>query len=283
MRSMPEQPLIIASNHPNSFFDALIIATNVSRELHFLARGDAFKNKFVAAVLRSMNMVPIFRASEGKENLANNEASFTECVAVLRNGGAILIFAEGICENTWALRPLKKGTARLAQRTWHEGTDMLVVPVTLAYDSFSHAPKGVAVRVHRAIDRSSFTDVPPNKFSTVFNQLLSNKLADGIAKPDFENRQAFLKQTLLALPALVGFISQYWFYALWRQIVKSKTRGTVFYDSMLFVCLLATYPFFVIIVAICAVAFTGNANWWLLMVALPITAWCMKTFRYANR
>lgn len=39
-------PMIIASNHPNSFLDAIIYATLFNKPVHSLARGDVFKGHF---------------------------------------------------------------------------------------------------------------------------------------------------------------------------------------------------------------------------------------------
>ena len=118
-----DQPLILACSHPNSFFDALVMGAYHPRRLHFLARGDAFKNPRAAKALRMLNMIPIYRLSEGKEHVENNRDTFDECNRVFKNKGTVLIFSEGVCVNEWKLRPLKKGTARLAYMCWEEHGD----------------------------------------------------------------------------------------------------------------------------------------------------------------
>ncbi len=66
-------PLLITANHPNSFFDAIIIGAMFKHPVHFLARGDAFKKPWHNTLLKLLNMIPIYRLSEGKENLHLNE------------------------------------------------------------------------------------------------------------------------------------------------------------------------------------------------------------------
>ena len=46
-------PKIIASNHPNSFFDAIVIAVKYPKPIHFLARGDALLVSAGAELKRS--------------------------------------------------------------------------------------------------------------------------------------------------------------------------------------------------------------------------------------
>ncbi len=134
----PTGPLVLASNHPNSFLDAILIAVVTPRRLHFLARGDAFNTPLKRYLLGKIGLIPIFRAEEGAENLARNTDTFVLCQRILAGGGAILIFAEGICVQEKRLRPPRKGLGRLVL-----GTEQLhqyqlgvqVVPVSLNYTS----------------------------------------------------------------------------------------------------------------------------------------------------
>jgi 1-acyl-sn-glycerol-3-phosphate acyltransferase len=141
-------PLLLACNHPNSFLDALILGSFFRRPVHFLARGDAFKNAVVKKILDRLNVIPIYRLSEGKEHLALNDHTFGKCAQVLKEGGIVLIFSEGLCLNQWKLRALKKGTARIAISAWqHPGIcDYLkVVPVAFNYSTFTRFRKNVVI------------------------------------------------------------------------------------------------------------------------------------------
>ncbi len=109
-----EGPLIIACNHPNSFTEACILATFQPRTLHFLVRGDVFKNPIVAYLLRQTNQIPIYRFKDGFSGLKQNESTFAACYRKLRDRAAILIFSEASSIFEKRLRPIQKGTARLA-------------------------------------------------------------------------------------------------------------------------------------------------------------------------
>jgi len=115
---IPQQgPLIIACNHPNSFTEPCIFATYQSRTLHFIVRGDVFKNPIIAWLLRQTNQIPIFRVRDGFTSLRRNDASFAACYEKLSQEESILIFSEGLCVFEKRLRPLQKGTAKIALGT----------------------------------------------------------------------------------------------------------------------------------------------------------------------
>ena len=101
-------PLLIIANHPNSFLDAIIIASRYHRRIHFLARGDVFTKKHHRFLLKLLNMIPVYRLREGKEFLHLNEFAFVESTRLLKNKEAVLIFIEGTCLNTNQLQPFKK-------------------------------------------------------------------------------------------------------------------------------------------------------------------------------
>lgn len=90
-------PVLIASDHQNSFSDALAILMSIwDRIVHFIVRGDVFKlhplaNKF----LRSIGLLPVFRINhDGEESLKGNDATFADAAAELVNGDTVVIFPE---------------------------------------------------------------------------------------------------------------------------------------------------------------------------------------------
>lgn len=131
-----DKPIIIAANHPTAFLDSCLMACFQERELHFLARGDFFINKVASAVLSSLNIIPIFRLKDGGyQNIKQNYTTFARCFEKLHDNKAIMILAEGGTKHEKRLRPLKKGTARIAFGALeaYPDLDLQIVPVSLNY------------------------------------------------------------------------------------------------------------------------------------------------------
>lgn len=130
------QPSIFACTHPNSFLDAIIIGAYSPRKLYFLARSDVFNTPFKMWLLSKMNLIPIYRLQEGSENLHKNEDTFAKCFEIMKKGGSILIFSEGISITDKIVRPLKKGTARIAfgaESYNNFSLDLQIIPMSLNY------------------------------------------------------------------------------------------------------------------------------------------------------
>lgn len=107
-------PLLLLANHSASFMDAFVVACFLGRRIHFFARGDVFRGRFAEKLLRAVGIMPVFRQSEGRDKLHRNSDSHFEATEVLRQGGAVLIFCEGVSDTRKQLKPLKKGPFRLA-------------------------------------------------------------------------------------------------------------------------------------------------------------------------
>lgn len=177
-------PLLLACNHPNSFLDAIIIGSQFKQPVHYLARGDAFKNPLFKKFLTAIKLMPIYRLSEGREYLALNDATFDSCKNILLQNGIVLIFSEGLCEHKRQLQPLKKGTARIAISAWNEPsiTDSFKVqPVSLNYNSFTNFGKYIIIHFGETITKKNGLIVA-NEGEKIqyFNSLLANKLTDGM-------------------------------------------------------------------------------------------------------
>lgn len=280
------QPTILASNHPNSFFDAILIAVHYPQPIYFLARGDAFKKPLVAQFLKALHLIPIYRLSEGKENLSKNKDTFQTCIDLLQQNQTILIFSEGICKNEWQLRPLKKGTARLALMATEAGlTNLRIQPTAINYSSFSKNPKEVEIHFNPTFSIDKKTRENEAAFFNDFNQQLKTGMTTNLlVKSDatdielFPNQTKFIKY-IVAIPAFVGFLANYGIYYTVKKIALQKTKNTVFYDSVLFGMLLLLYPVLVTFFAIITdVIFNWNAAL-VLFTGMPLSAWFYKTYK----
>lgn len=174
-------PLLLACNHPNSFLDAIILGAKFNHPVHFLARGDAFKNPFVKKLLSALKAIPIYRLKKGREYLSLNDATFEKCTSILERGGIVLIFSEGLCMNQWELRPLKKGSARIALGAWNNKIQNLkVIPVTLNYNSFRVFRKRMVIEFQEAIQKKDIRGLTESEQINNFNDLLYDKLQKGV-------------------------------------------------------------------------------------------------------
>lgn len=126
-----KKPLIICANHGNSFMDAILIAVNSKRTLHFLVRADVFNAPLKRWFFGQLNMMPIYRIRDGREALKNNDRVFLKCKKVLENNGAIVVFPEGNCVVEKRLRAFKAGFVQLAFNTSLK--NLQVLPVALNY------------------------------------------------------------------------------------------------------------------------------------------------------
>ncbi len=276
-------PLLIACNHPNSFLDAIIISSLFKRPVYSLARGDAFKNKFTSRLLRSLNMLPVYRTSEGVENMEHNYQTFEACKEIFKKNGIVLIFSEGRCVNEWHLRPLMKGTARLALSSWQDGIDLTVLPTGLNYQSFTVFGKNLDLSFGEFIQQK---DIPMQdgfgKSVKAFNQLLQTALEPLVYEIDVNDAETLrqkmgasistIQKILLAIPATLGYILHIPLYATAKKIASKEAYHSDHFDSILFGILFLSYPFYLLLMALLINIFAGG-NYWLLLAIMPFLAW----------
>lgn len=227
-------PVLLVVNHPDSFLDAVIIGAMYPRKINYLARGDVFRNPVFGFLLRQLHLLPVFRQREGKEHLHLNSNTFRQAVECLRKDGIVLIFIEGICLNTHELQPLKKGASRILESAHAEGIFPVVQIAGIGYSSFTAFGKGIHLAFENltwpqpivdAVDRVRFN-------ATVFEKM--ERLIEVPSHPEFPRGLLYY----FALPLYIPV----------RAFAYAKTKGTVFFDSVLFALLLFTFPIYVVLV-----------------------------------
>ena len=276
-------PLLITANHPNSFLDAIIIGSTFKHPVHFLARGDAFKKPWHAKLLHILNMIPIYRISEGMENLHLNEYAFLKCKEILSQNGIVLIFIEGISVHKHELQPFKKGAARIALEN-KENPALQILPLAIAYDSFTDFGKTVNINICKPIPVASLFPFSEDvKNTQQFNQLILDQLQNNRVIPTKQLSIKMRIKLLLLIPGLIGYMIHFPVYSLLKYFVQYKTRGTIFFDSVLFGLLLFTYPLYVVLIIL--LLSLGKIPGLLLLIVfffLPFTAWCAVKIKGVN-
>ncbi|HRG58329.1 MAG TPA: 1-acyl-sn-glycerol-3-phosphate acyltransferase [Bacteroidia bacterium] len=155
------KPLLIAINHSNAFWDGVMIGLHTKQAVWFLARGDVFKKPIAAKILNAIGIAPIYRMQEGFENIEKNKEVFNRCYQLLNNNASIAIFPEGNCERESKLRPLKKGTARIAHgalQSFTSSKELFVTCVGLNYDDPDSLNSEVLINFNQPLKVNDYFD-----------------------------------------------------------------------------------------------------------------------------
>ncbi|RYY41566.1 MAG: hypothetical protein EOO08_00070 [Chitinophagaceae bacterium] len=278
-----EGPLLLCANHPNSFLDGIILTILLDKPLYSLARGDAFAHKGLRKLIDVFHLLPVYRSSEGAENLGQNYGTFAACREVFRNNGVVLIFSEGGCVNEWQLRPLRKGTARLALSAWQEGIPLTVLPVGFNYSPFRNFGKNVWINYGTPLDRNTVELQPSDglRFAE-FNRQLRTQLEGLVWQIDARDTRALKqrlsvplaawKRVLLAPFAVVGTLLHAPLYFGVKALTTARFNNDHF-DSVMAALLMILYPFYLLLLAVLSLIWLPALASLTVFLLAPLLAW----------
>lgn len=131
-------PVLIASNHVSNW-DPIFVGLGCTREIHFLAKDELFRNPLLSWLIRRYNAVPVRRGRVDRKALR-------AAARVLDADGALLLFPEGTRSRTGDIGEGRPGVGYLAATTgakvvpaYITGSERLVDafrgrrPLTVAY------------------------------------------------------------------------------------------------------------------------------------------------------
>lgn len=172
---------------------------------------------------------------------------------------ALYSFSAGRCINEWKLRPLKKGTARLAISSWGRGINLQVLPTGINYQSFTSFGKNIQLNFGNIINKEDFNTT--NGYGNTineFNKKLESELGNLVLTFDKNDRPAIKKQfdvpvssvkkALLFLPAIVGYLLHFPLYWPVQRFSWSKASHNDHYDSVMVGLLFVLYPFYLLLI-----------------------------------
>jgi cytidylate kinase len=118
--NMPKHgPALLIANH-QSFLDPILCGLAARRPMVYLARKTLFKNRYAAAIIRSLNAVPIDQEGVGKEGIRT-------ILDQLKLGKAVVVYPEGERTPHGKMQALKPGIHLLIKRA-----QAPIVPVGIA-------------------------------------------------------------------------------------------------------------------------------------------------------
>lgn len=159
------KPVIILANHQNALIDPLLIASQSKVFSYFLTRAGVFKKPIVKKILKSLQMLPVYRVRDGWSNLTNNTSIFLECSKLLSKNKVITIFPEGNHNIQRRVRPLSKGFTRIVFETLESfpEADLQLIPIGLNYKKANQFGDSAAVYFGESISAKSYLNLDRNE------------------------------------------------------------------------------------------------------------------------
>jgi 1-acyl-sn-glycerol-3-phosphate acyltransferase len=104
----PKGPLLVCSNHVSNL-DPLLLGARFPRVVHAMAKAEMFRRPLGRAYLERCNCFPVRRGRADR-------TAMRAALAVLRSGGALVLFPEGHRSPNQAMQPFEAGAGYLALR-----------------------------------------------------------------------------------------------------------------------------------------------------------------------
>ena len=109
-------PVVLVANHTNGLVDGLLLLATLRRYPRFLGKSTLFGVPPLWPFLKLAGVIPVDRAIDAAAG-DHNASAFATSHALLRQGGMVAVFPEGISHDETTLQPLKTGAARIALET----------------------------------------------------------------------------------------------------------------------------------------------------------------------
>jgi len=106
--------IIFVLNHPNGLVDPALVFVSLGRRVSFLAKSTLYDNPIGAFLLRTFEILPVYRHIDTNTDSSKNSSTFENCFELLHRRRCIAIFPEGISHDATKLQPIKTGAARIA-------------------------------------------------------------------------------------------------------------------------------------------------------------------------
>jgi glycerol-3-phosphate O-acyltransferase/dihydroxyacetone phosphate acyltransferase len=152
-------PVLLVANHTNGLVDGLLLMAALRRYPRFLGKSTLFNIPLLWPFLKLAGVIPVDRAIDAVTG-GHNVSAFAKSHTLLRNGGVVAVFPEGISHDEVTLQPLKTGAARIALEAADQSgaEDLVTVAVGLVYDAKARFRSRALVRVGHPVKVAKWAD-----------------------------------------------------------------------------------------------------------------------------
>jgi 1-acyl-sn-glycerol-3-phosphate acyltransferase len=150
-------PVLFVCNHTNAFVDALLLMITLRRPITLTAKNVLAGNPLLGILMKATGVISFHRREDAAKGAdpRRNAGSLEQCRDVLREGGALCIFPEGVSHSDPSLRPFRTGAARIAldyvRQDGNPGA-LQIVPVALLYEDKDQFRSAVWLRYGEPLD-----------------------------------------------------------------------------------------------------------------------------------
>ena len=297
VKNIPKnKPVLLISNHQNALLDALLIATKSDRFAYFLTRAAVFKKPVIARILKSLQLIPVYRIRDGWGKITNNNAVFKECSKLLSHNACVVIFPEGNHNLKRTVRPLSKGFTRIVFDTLEKypNLDLQLLPVGVNYLQPENFPDCTSVYFGPPLSASQFISEYKNEAilrlkAKIYTEIA--KLTTNIPKDNYEETLMRLQESNVdfldpvavntcvesnfktcktqrlkkqnSIKQIIEFLFIGVFimpYVIWKFIIKPKVKEEEFLSTFRFAVAITLVPLWLIWVFVVALLYFNMAT-----------------------
>ena len=142
---LPDGPLLLLANHPNTLVDPALIQATAGCGIRFLAKSTLFARHPLSWLVRGSGAIPVYRKMDPGVDTSRNVEMFAAVEAAFAAGEAVCLFPEGISHSEGRLEPLRTGAARMVLSSAAAGHPVTVVPVGLNFEHVARFRSRVTV------------------------------------------------------------------------------------------------------------------------------------------
>ncbi len=146
------RPVLVVANHSNGLIDPVLLVHTLGRMPRFIAKAALWRPWWVRPFLAAAGMIPVARPQD-QPDTSDNRRTFSTTHDVLRKGGTVGLFPEGVAHDEPHLAPIRTGAARIALGARAAGAPGLtILPIGLAFDDKIGLRSRALARVGEPID-----------------------------------------------------------------------------------------------------------------------------------
>ncbi|MCF7560286.1 lysophospholipid acyltransferase family protein [Sabulilitoribacter multivorans] len=299
-----DKPVLFLANHQNALLDALLIATQGNRFSYYLTRAGVFKSSFVSRILKSLQMLPVYRIRDGWNNLSNNAMIFDTCSKLFNNNEAIVIFPEGSHNINRTVRPLSKGFTRIVFETLDKfpDLDLQLIPVGVNFINAEKFPDSASLLFGEPLNAKDFvldrknegtqklreriqleiskltTHISNDTYDETLKRLVdlnvdflnpksvNNTISSNFKKHDVKKANVF--SVLKPFFKTLLIISLFGPYLIWKLLVEPKIDEVEFISTFRFAIAITLVPMWLFL---CVLFIAINFSWLMAFAFLALT------------